>query len=245
MRRERDSEREAHTSTTEALQSKIDLLVTQLARRDVELEYYATHTMRTQTPAFSPGHDAGNAVSSSVQSRPGPTEAKRTGLLSQAGRAGEQELGPATARSITNEEIIKMLSTTAARNRSLEVEIKTLFKRVNQFEVIHLCRPYKLMNHVFFFLFFHQLEQARSKSTSSPHASTSKARSSHSPRSPTRSRLGSTFTPPTKDDIVADGTSENWGRDVPDGSREYESDDRVDDAQRHHSHVHPPFTKGE
>lgn len=35
--------------------------------------------------------------------------------------------------AMTNEDIIMMLDTTAARNRSLEVEIKSLFKRVSEY----------------------------------------------------------------------------------------------------------------
>lgn len=57
----------------------------------------------------------------------------------ESGKKGEQEavvIGPATAQGLTNEEIIKMLSATAARNRSLEVEIKTLFKRVSLFQSV-------------------------------------------------------------------------------------------------------------
>ncbi|KAF9444506.1 hypothetical protein P691DRAFT_620740, partial [Macrolepiota fuliginosa MF-IS2] len=43
LRQERDDERVAHIITRESLQSKIDTLEAQLARREAQLEHWATH----------------------------------------------------------------------------------------------------------------------------------------------------------------------------------------------------------
>ncbi|KAF5361781.1 hypothetical protein D9756_002832 [Leucocoprinus leucothites] len=130
LRRERDDERVAHGLTRDALQSRVDILEAQLARRDAELEMYATHT--SCMPAVLSGRNDAN-----VGYKPDDdgSKVKRHRSISSPLDPGEPRNStnvPPPGQALTNEAIIEMLNTTAARNRALEVEIKTLFKRLQQ-----------------------------------------------------------------------------------------------------------------
>lgn len=118
-----------HVLTREVLQSRIDTLEAQLARREAELEYCATHT--THPPLVLSGRNDANVGSSSYGGTTDPNPPARTGSSLKGVDPGEPENGSTAVHAMTNEEIIKMLDMTAARNRALEVEIKTLFKRVS------------------------------------------------------------------------------------------------------------------
>jgi hypothetical protein len=131
LRRERDDERVAHALTREALQSKTDMFEAQLARREAELEFYATHATCT-SPVLSGRNDAN--VGSRIDDGGSKPRKSRSRLPDQATGPGQLEHDashPIPGQSLTNEAIINLLSTTAARNRALEVEIKTLFRRVS------------------------------------------------------------------------------------------------------------------
>jgi hypothetical protein len=123
LRRERDEERVEHVLTREALQSRIDALEARLARRETELEYYNTRAAH-RSPALerNPAEDIGSTSSEGIlDSIPQ--------VKSDPSLKGVDLNDP--LQVMTNEDIIKMLNSTAARNRTLEVEIKTLFKRAS------------------------------------------------------------------------------------------------------------------
>lgn len=132
LRRERDDERVAHVLTREALQSRIDALEAQLARREAELEYCATRT--THIPILSSRRNDANVASISPDGNIDLKGATRTGSSPKTAAPYEPKsdgTGLTQTQALTNEEIIKILNMTAARNRTLEVEIKTLSKRVS------------------------------------------------------------------------------------------------------------------
>lgn len=123
MRRERDEERVEHALTREALQSRIDALEARLARRETELEYYNTHAAHP-SPALERNRAENTWSTSSEGILESVPQVRSDPSLKGVGLNDPPQV-------MTNEDIIKILNTTAARNRTLEVEIKTLFKRAS------------------------------------------------------------------------------------------------------------------
>ncbi|KXN86487.1 hypothetical protein AN958_10021 [Leucoagaricus sp. SymC.cos] len=213
LRRERDEERVAHRFTREALQSKIDTLVAQLARREAELEFYATHT--TCVPSGLSGRTRPNEFEVDIAGLEVSTGPSAQAAGSSKSKDDATALPP--AQLLTNEEIIKMLDTTAARNRALEVEIKTLFKR---------------------------LHQARSTPSPSPLAPTETVspqlhlRGQDTVAQPQFSGLSAS---PTKNDMIA-GNRPSRNYDGLDSVNE-DSNDRADRNEQWHIHSHTDPTR--
>ncbi|KAJ3570605.1 hypothetical protein NP233_g4294 [Leucocoprinus birnbaumii] len=129
LRRERDNERVAHSLTRDALQSRVDILEAQLARREAELEFYATHT--SCVPTVLSGRNDVNARSD-ADDRNSPVERPRGGSSSPNPTKSKNTVTSETGQPFTDEAVLQMLNATAARNRTLKVEIKTLFKQLQQ-----------------------------------------------------------------------------------------------------------------
>jgi hypothetical protein len=107
LRAERDLERSAHERTRQQAENRIIELEAQLARRDAELEACVTHT--NDFLSRGTNHD-------------------RITNRSQDGEAGKQ--GRSDNRHLVREDAIQLMETTSAKNKVLELEIRSLFKRV-------------------------------------------------------------------------------------------------------------------
>ncbi|KAH9941488.1 hypothetical protein B0H21DRAFT_752566 [Amylocystis lapponica] len=113
LRTELEAEREAHACTREHAESEILALTAALARREAELEACVVHADH-MAPAPKPEDVA-------LPRRPPQAEA--------APRRDEL-VGP-RLQPFTRQEAIKILEISAARNRALEIEVKSLIDRVS------------------------------------------------------------------------------------------------------------------
>ncbi|CAA7269855.1 unnamed protein product [Cyclocybe aegerita] len=115
VRRERDSEKQAHERTREGLEAHILALEAKLSRREVELE----------SCVASAGHGASLRAASPAWDN---TQRERRADDRRESRSQER-------REISSEEMIGMLDVTAARNKVLEAEIKILARRTLEFQI--------------------------------------------------------------------------------------------------------------
>ena len=107
LRAERDLERNAHERTRQQAEHRITELEARLARRDAELEACVAHTNDFLSQGTS--HDC-------------------LTYRSQDGEAGKQNRSDNP--HLLREDAIQVMETTSAKNKVLELEIRSLFKRV-------------------------------------------------------------------------------------------------------------------